>query len=225
MQAHYRPYPFATIATGVNFSAGLYTITQDEGDWQRTIAALDWCLEHAFVETKKAIRHEAGQALDFRLLHRCLDVAFAASCASYDTIREGCNPTSEPRFASPERQKLYSLWKYCLHLLSESQSGNGEWLGPYDDKEVFTYSYALRHRLYILYSLTTYLENRVVPPEDTAAISKARDRQFWLCANAEILRDHYGICTNNPVMPTGLWGMILAELIQPGITLPQGVSK
>ncbi len=224
MQAHYRPYPFATAVTGINFYAGLFTITRNREDWDKAAQSLDWCLEHSFVETSSEFSHSLGAALDFKHLHRCLDVAFYCSDASMQKTRTK-DPTPEPMFKDRERQKLYSLWKYCMHLIAESQSANGEWPVRRGDDEVAIYEGALRHRLFFLYSLTSYLKAPVFRKKEDQAVEEAWARQLWLCSDPEILKEHYGVCVPGAhMMPTGLWGMTLCELIQPGITLPMGES-
>ncbi len=224
MQAHYAPFPFATAVTGVALHAALYTVTRDPEDWRKAMQSLDWCLENSVMcEGGSQLAHLGGK-LDFKHLHRALDIAFAASPASEEKA-PGPQQTPEPRFAAPERQKLYSLWKYCLHLFADMQSDAGEWsLRDEKQNEIALHSGALRHRLYPLYSLVTYLGRIGAFPKEDDALVEACARQLWLCADPVILSDHYGVCAELDdlcVMPTGLWGMTLCELLQPGVTLPR----
>jgi len=224
MQGHYRPYPFATVVSGVNVCAALYAITGNPQDWDHAMQALDWCVENSFIDTKTSMKHELKAQVDLRLLHRCLDVAFMCSSEPFEmTAKDAVTP--EPYFRSAARQKLYALWRYVLLLVAESQLGTGEWFGPYDDLEYMVYRYSLRHRLYWLYALTIYIQSQDLHGNANAVLTQARNRQFWLCADTFILRDHYGVCQNNPLMPSGLWGLVLAELIQPRITLPCCVAR
>jgi hypothetical protein len=228
MQAHYAPFPFATAVTGVAFHAALYTVTQDPADWRKAMKSLDWCLENSVMcEGTSQLAH-GGAELDFKHLHRALDIAFASSPSPAEKA-QAPHQTPEPRFASPERQKLYSLWKYCLHLFAEVQSDLGEWsLRTEDHSEIALHTGALRHRLYPLYSLVTYLGTIGAYPKEDDALVEACGRQLWLCTDPVILDSHYGVCAeieDLTMMPTGLWGMTLCELLQPGTTLPRRAAS
>jgi len=141
-------------------------------------------------------------------------------------MAEPTDPTPEPTFKAVERQKLYCLWKYVMHVVADLQSQTGEWPILEDGKPVILYDGSLRHRLFFAYSLTTYLETFGTRDGEDVRLRQARDRQLWLCTDSTILQDHYGVCmTDAHVMPTGLWGMTLAELLEPGITLPNGIRR
>ena len=112
-----------------------------------------------------------------------------------------------------------------MELIAESQVETGEWFGPYDDKEYLEYDYNLRHRLYFLYALTTYLQNPGLHGADEGdLLTGARNRQLWLCSDPFLLKEHYGVCINKPMMPSGVWGMIMSEMAQGGITVPGGLA-
>ena len=228
MQAHHRTYPFATAATGVNFYAGLFTVTGEAADWERAMQSLDWCLENMGSASRPggAGTVESNDARDLIALHRVGDWAFDCSPAPRDEAHAERDGTPEPRYADSERQKLYATWKYMMHLVADGQSGLGEWPVLRGGKPLVLYDGQLRHRLYFLYSLTSYLQNAGPRPGEDDRLVEARDRQLWLCADADILRDHYGVgMPGVHVMTSGLWGMTLAELIVPGITLPSGIRR
>ena len=227
MQAHYAPFAFATAVTGVNTFAGIFSVTRDPGDWKKAMQSLDWCLEHMSPgDAENRVSASAGNdGAGWLTLHRVMDWAFSCSAAPMDRS-EGADPTPEPVFRSSERQKLYALWKYAMHLLADAQHETGEWPCFRQQKPLALYEGALRHRLFYLYSLTTWLRNGVVRPLEDDRLVLARDRQLWLVADPGIRLEHYGVCTPDAhVMPTGLWGMTLAELIEAGITRPAGTRR
>lgn len=227
MQAHHRPYAFATGATGVNSYAGLYTITGDAADWQRAMQSLDWCLENMGTASmgSSARAVESNDDRDIIGLHRVGDWAFDCSTAPRDEAAAGC-PTPEPRFASGERQKLYAVWKWIMHLVADRQSVLGEWPLFRGGKPVVAYNGALRHRLFFGYSLANYVNTLSVRPGEDERLATARDRQLWLCADRDVLREHYGVCMPGAhVMPTGLRGLTLAEILAPGISRPSGIRR
>lgn len=223
MQGHFRPFPFATVVTGINFNALMYSIDGKEKDWDKAMASLDWCLENSYVDVSIGSRHGEerlfGGKLDLMYLFRAMDLAYTCSTAPYDRV-DGFNAAAEPTFVSVERQKLYSIWRYIMHLLADSQSDIGEWPVIQDDKALVGYSGPLRHRLYYLYALTAYLQHNgsIIPGDER--IRRARDRQLWLCLEPQILSRHYGAGFAENQMPAGLWGMTLCELLRPGSTMP-----
>ena len=225
MQSHYLPYPFATVAVGVGFNAGLYTITGDEADWEKAMQSLDWCLEHLGASQGGTLMYNDPGKRDLVSLHRVTDWIFDISPAPLDES-SGDEATPEPRYADPRRQRLYGIWKYLMHVVADLQSELGEWPVVQHDKEVVLYTGALRHRIIFLYSLTSYLGNMGPRAGEDDRLDDARDRQMWLCAEPRILHEHYGVCMNGAhVMPTGLWGMTLAEMLHPGITLVGGIRR
>ena len=225
MQAHHRVYPFATAATGVNFYAGLFTITNNPEDWEKAMQSLDWCLENMGSSGKPGRPVQSNDNRDVIALHRVGDRAFDCSPAPRDEATGAC-PTSEPRYASSERQKLYGVWKYMMHFVVDLQSDLGEWPIMRNNKPLALYDGSMRHRLYFLYSLTSYLQNGSPLPGEDDRIAEARNRQIWLCAEPRILNEHYGVCMPGVhVMTSGLWAMSLTEMIEPGITLPNGIRR
>ena len=228
MQGHHRTYPFATAATGVNFYAGLFTVTANAEDWERAMQSLDWCLEHmgsaSMDQGARAV--ESNDFRDVIALHRVGDWVFDCSTSPRDEAPAETSGTPEPRYASSERQKLYAVWKYMMHLVVDLQSDLGEWPVMRGGEPAVLYDGSMRHRLYFLYSLTSYLANGSPVSGEDDRIALARDRQLWLCADRRILNEHYGVCLSGAhVMTSGLWGMTLAEMLEPGITLPRGIRR
>jgi hypothetical protein len=227
MQAHHHPWGFSTAVTGVNTYAGLYTLTGSREDWEKAMQSLDWLLEHVVpvggdLESQSVISNDSA---DVKVLHRVMDWAFDCCPAPRDESTHA-EATPEPRFAASERQKLYALWKYVMHRVVDVQSALGEWTVMQGGLPVVRYNGALRHRLIYGYNLTTYLGALGAREGEDEPLRDARDRQLWLAADERILHEHYGVCmVGAHVMPTGLWGMTLAELLQPGITLPNGIRR
>ncbi|HUV39251.1 MAG TPA: hypothetical protein VMY39_06535, partial [Planctomycetota bacterium] len=225
MQAHHRTFPFATAATGVNFYAGLFTVTGNDADWERAMQSLDWCLEHMGSQALPGGAVQSNDNRDVIALHRVGDWVFDCSTSPRD-LAERRDDTPEPRYASSERQKLYATWKYMMHLVADLQDEAGEWPVMRNGRPLVVYEGAMRHRLYFHYSLTTYLANADPVKGEDDRLVEARDRQLWLCADERILREHYGVCLPGVhVMTSGLWTMALAEMLAPGITLPNGIRR
>ena len=227
MQAHHHPWGFSTAVTGVDTYAGLYTLTGNDEDWEKAMQSLDWLLEH--IPPAGADRSGrsviSNDSTDIKVLHRVMDWVFDCSSAPRDEA-EGTDPTPEPRFASSERQKLYTLWKYAMHRVVDAQSALGEWPVYQGAAPVVRYIGALRHRLIYGYTLTTYLGTLGAREDEDDRLVEARDRQLWLASDPRIAHEHYGVCMPGiHVMPTGLWAMTLAELLEPGITLPNGIRR
>jgi len=221
MQAHHRPFPFATAVTGVGFYAGLSAVTGDAGAWRDAMRSLDWCLENLRDERQGELDPDAGRRLELRVLGRCMDTAFRCCPAPLDKAAP-TRLSSEPLYQAPERQKLYGVWKYVVHHFAETQSDAGEWpLRAAEGDAIARFNTGLRHRMYFLYSLVSYLQAGHDRPEEDKPLRHAAARQMWLCADRDVLADHYGVAGQSCIiMPTGLWAMTLAELLRPGVTLP-----
>jgi hypothetical protein len=224
MQAHHLPWTFATAVTGVNTYAGLFTLTGDRADWDKAMTSLDWVLDHAAASPGQSPTVASNDTADLTVLHRVMDWAFDCCDAPLDE-RGGLDDTPEPRFASPHRQRLYELWKLALHAVVDLQSELGEWPVFAHGRPIACYGGPLRHRLLFGYALTGYLQRLGTCNGEDDRLAEARDRQLWLAAEPTIRRDHYGVGLEGVhMMPTGLWAMTLAELIQPRATLPSGGS-
>jgi len=225
MQAHHQTYPFATAATGANFYAGLSTVTEDPDDWEKAMQSLDWCLEHMGATARQGNTVQSNDNRDIIALHRVGDWVFDCSSAPRDAAAP-TDGTPEPRYVDSERQKLYAVWKWMMHVVADMQSDLGEWPVKRNNKPLMCYDGSMRHRLFFLYSLTSYLQNGSPVPGEDDRLREARDRQLWLCAEPTILNEHYGVCMSGVhVMTSGLWTMALAEMVQPGITLPRSIRR
>ncbi len=221
MQAHHLPWMFATAITGVNTYAGLFSLTGDATGWDMAMTSLDWVLDHVAARHDPAERSvPANDASDFTMLMRVMDWTFA--CCSEPMDEAGrIDPTPEPRFASPQRQKLYAIWKQVMHRLVDRQSELGEWPVYRGDQYLARYDTPLRHRLLFSYALSTYLGCMGNRNGEDDRLAEAMDRQLWLAGDEHIRQAHYGVCVPSVhMMPSGLWAMIQAERIQPGVTLP-----
>ncbi len=225
MQGHFLPYPFATVAVGVGTYAGVYSVTGDDADWRKAMESFDWVLEHTRPETGKTLMYNDPHKADIISLHRVADWAFHCSQSPMDPA-SGDDPTPEPRFAAHERQKLHCIWKYLMHLIADRQSDTGEWPVIQHSRQVVKYIGALRHRVIFPYSLTSYLGTHGADAVEDDRIIECRDRALWLYGEPTIQKEHFGVCVSGVhVMPTGLWGMTMAELLLPGVTMPTGEKK
>jgi len=224
MQAHLQPWLFSTAVAGVNTYAGLFSLEADPDDWEKAMQSLDYLLDHVPNHSERKERGTASNSSDdITVLHRVMDWVFDC-CAAPGDDAGGEDPTPEPRFAAPERQRLYVLWKHVMHRVADTQSELGEWPVHAADRYVARYGTPLRHRLLYGYALTTYLGCLGVREGEDERLLEARERQLWLAGDADLRREHYGVCQPGVhMMPTGLWAMTMAELVQPGITLVGGM--